>query len=262
MARCGAVVLAVAAIAGGSAALVAPAGGQASSRLQVVALGDSDTAGNGDPTGVGWVGRYARLLRQKPGLLVSARNLALDGTTSSSLLTAVRSDSATRRAVAGADIVLVGIGGADLNAGDDRWQSGVCHGKACYAGDLKAFARNFDATVATIAKLRQGKKAVLRAITLPNALTGAENMIPTFLKPVATTIGVYQAKALRQAICASMIRHGGRCVDILRAFNGASGTDNAYRKGLLNHADCCYASAKGQQLIARLLVETGLRPVR
>ena len=36
----------------------------------IVALGDSDTTGQGDPTGLGWVGRYARLLRQKLGLKV------------------------------------------------------------------------------------------------------------------------------------------------------------------------------------------------
>jgi hypothetical protein len=59
-----------------------------------------------------------------------------------------------------------------------------------------------------------------------------------------------------------MTRHGGRCLDVLRAFNGASGAENAYKKGLLNHADCCYPSAKGQQLIAQLLFETGIKPFR
>lgn len=257
-----ALVLAVAVIAGGSTALVARADGSASSQLRIVALGDSDTAGNGDPTRIGWVGRYARLLHQRLGLTVSTRNLAVDGTTSSSLLTAVRSNSAIRSAVSAADVVLIGIGGADLNAGDDRWQSGACRGKACYAADLKAFARNFESTVVAIGKIRQGKKTLVRAITLPNALTGAEDVIPSFLKPVATGIGVYQARALRQSICASMARHGGRCVDVLRTFNGPSGTEDGYKKGLLNHTDCCYPSGKGQQLIAQLLFETGLKPLR
>jgi hypothetical protein len=30
----------------------------------------------------------------------------------------------------------------------------------------------------------------------------------------------------------------------------------------MNHDDCCYPSAKGQQLMAELLVGTGLAPVR
>jgi hypothetical protein len=39
----------------------------------IVALGDSVTTGEGDPTGLGWVGRYARLLRQKLGFKVLSR---------------------------------------------------------------------------------------------------------------------------------------------------------------------------------------------
>ena len=55
-----------------------------------------------------------------------------------------------------------------------------------------------------------------------------------------------------------MRKHQGRCVDLLRAFNGPGGNENAYKKGLMNHEDCCYASAEGQQLIAELLLRTGL----
>jgi len=35
-----------------------------------------------------------------------------------------------------------------------------------------------------------------------------------------------------------------------------------HAKGLLNHDDRCYPSAKGQQLMAEVLLETGLAPVR
>ena len=59
-----------------------------------------------------------------------------------------------------------------------------------------------------------------------------------------------------------MTRHRGRCADVLRAFNGPDGTENAYAKGLMNHTDCCYPNGKGQQLIAQLLFETGLNPLR
>jgi hypothetical protein len=59
-----------------------------------------------------------------------------------------------------------------------------------------------------------------------------------------------------------MSGHRGRCIDVLTAFNGASGTENAYAKGLMNKVECCYPSAKGQQLMAKLLLETGVRRVR
>jgi lysophospholipase L1-like esterase len=44
--------------------------GAAASPLRIVALGDSETSGEGDSTGLGWVGRYARLLQSELGLRV------------------------------------------------------------------------------------------------------------------------------------------------------------------------------------------------
>src|SRR5687768_8517667 len=70
----------------------------------IVALGDSDTTGEGDPTGLGWVGRYARLVRQKLGLKVVVTNLAENGKTSGVLLSEMRSDPTTRGAVKKAQI--------------------------------------------------------------------------------------------------------------------------------------------------------------
>ena len=54
----------------------------------------------------------------------------------------------------------------------------------------------------------------------------------------------------------------GRCIDVFHAFNGPAGTDDAYAKGLMNHADCCYPNGKGQQVIAQMLFNAGLAPIR
>ena len=239
-----------------------PAETSAAVGLPIVALGDSETTGAGDPSGLGWVGRYARLLRTRLHLKADVTNLAADGTTSAQLLSEVRSDSTTRQAVKRAQVVLLGVGGADYNAGDDAFAAGECRAEACYAPVLQTFARNFDATVRAIRKLRGSNNTVIRAITQPNVLTGAEDVIPPFLKPISTRIGVYQAKTANRAICEVMAKYDGRCVDLLEAFNGPDGTEDAYKTGLLNHEDCCYPSAKGHQLIAELLLETGLQPVR
>jgi lysophospholipase L1-like esterase len=225
----------------------------------IVALGDSDTTGEGDPTGLGWVGRYARLLRQKLGLKVVVTNLAQNGKTSGVLISEMRSDPRTRGAVKRAKIVLLGIGGADLNAGDTRLEAGTCKAKACYAADLRGFGRNLDQTAALVRKLRSSKEAVLRAITLPNVVPGAKDVVPPF---ITQAIGVYQTKTLKQYICAAMTKHRGRCVAVLRAFNGPKGTQNAYAKGWLTKAPCCYPSGKGQQLMAELVFKTGLAPLR
>jgi lysophospholipase L1-like esterase len=227
--------------------------------LNVVALGDSDTTGDGDSTRLGWVGRYARLLRQKLGLEVVVTNLAVNGQTSLELLSDVRSDARTRAALKTAQIVLIGTGGADLRAGDEGLEAGACEDEACYAADLRAFGRNLDAMAGVVRKLRNSKQAVLRAITLPNAVPGAEDVVPPF---ITSEIGVYQNRVLKQYICSAMAKHRGRCVDAFLAFNGPDGTEDAYAKGWLTRNPCCYPSGKGQQVIAELVVRTGLAPLR
>ena len=232
--------------------------GAAKAGFRVVALGDSETTGAGDPTGLGWDGRYARLLREKLDRRVELTNLAVEGKTSEQLRSEVRDDPTTRTELEKADVVLLGIGGADLNAGDDALAAGSCRAEACYAPVLRSFARNFDRTVAAIREVQGSKETVLRSITQPNGLTGAEDVIPPFLKRISTRIGRYQARTANRSICQVMARYHGRCIDVLKAFNGPEGTEDAYRKGLMNHDDCCYPSAKGQQLMAELLLRTGL----
>jgi hypothetical protein len=205
------------------------------------------------------VGRYARLLRTKLGVTVTVRNLAGEGKSSAQLLAEVRTDPATRAAVKHAQVVLLGIGGGDLNSGDDRNAAGACKGTACYAGLLPAFGRNLDATAAVIRTLRGPRQAVLRAITLPNVVPGAKDVVPPFITP---EIGVYQNTTLKQYICRAMSTHAGKCVDAYRVFNGPNGTGNAYAKGWLTKSPCCYPSGKGQQVMAELVFQSGRAPLR
>lgn len=225
----------------------------------IVALGDSDTTGDGDASGRGWVGRYAQLLRQRLGLEVVVTNLAEEGKTSSELRSEVETDPPTRAVLKTANIVLIGIGGADLNAGDDRLAAKTCKSTACYAGELRLFGRNIESTAALVRKLRSPGQAVLRAITLPNVVPGGKGVIPPF---ITQKIGLYQTTTLKRYICGAMAKHAGRCVDAFSAFNGAGGTQNAYAKGWLTKDPCCYPSGKGQQVMAELVLESGLAPLR
>jgi hypothetical protein len=54
----------------------------------------------------------------------------------------------------------------------------------------------------------------------------------------------------------------GRCVDVVRAFNGNDANADAYASGLLTKDPCCYPSSKGQELIADLLAKSGLGGLR
>jgi lysophospholipase L1-like esterase len=241
----------------GGQSSAAPASSPSAQAIRVVALGDSDTTGTGDPTGQGWVGRYAALVHKATGSAVQVTNLASDGKTSDVLLTEVRSDPATRQALRGAQVVLLGIGGADLNRGDENLQAGRCKGRACYTPLLRQFGRNFDTTVATVRQLA-GRSALIRAISLPNGYPGAGDAFPPFVTP---GVALYQAVTERTIACGAVRKYGGDCIDVVRTFNGASGTGDAYKAGLMTKDPCCYPSTKGQQLMAQLLYRLGLGPL-
>lgn len=225
----------------------------------VVVLGDSGASGSGDPTGLAWGGRYGRLLRQKFGLKVIVTNLARNGKSSSVLLRELRADPTTRAAVKNAEIILFGsTAGGNLNDADARLQAKQCKGKACYAAALHVWGRDYSRILAAAVALRGAKKTVLRGVTEPNVVPGAQGVVPPF---ATVKLGLYQARLIRHTVCASMTAHGGRCVDVLTAFNGPAGTRDAYKSGLMNKIDCCYPSGKGQELIAKLLLRTGLAPL-
>jgi lysophospholipase L1-like esterase len=242
---------------GGQSSAV-PASSPSAQAVRTVALGDSDATGEGDPTGQGWVGRYAALVHKATGSPVHVTNLAVGGKTSDVLLTEVRSDPATRQALRGAQLVLLGIGGADLNRGDDHLQAGQCKGRACYTPLLHQFRRNFDATVATVRQLAD-RSALIRAISGPNGYPGAGNAFPPFATP---GVALYQVVTERTIVCGAARKYGGDCIDVVRAFNGPSGTGDAYQAGLMTKDPCCYPSAKGQQRMAQLLYRLGLGPLQ
>ncbi|MGH3140953.1 MAG: SGNH/GDSL hydrolase family protein [Gaiellales bacterium] len=209
----------------------------------IVALGDSDATGEGDGAGLGWVGRYARLVRQRLGVKVVVTNLARSGQTTWALATALRSDPSTQGAVAKAQIVVLGVGRADLARGDARLEAGTCKAEACYAADLFEFRGNIELVAALVRHVLESPDVTLRAITLPNVITGA--------------IGVDQSKSLRRSICRAMAMYRGRCVDVFRAFNGRTGTQNASARGWLTTSPCCHPTAAGHQVIAELVLKTG-----
>lgn len=237
-----------------SAPLSSPAGSGSGGRaISVIAIGDSDADGSGDATGRGWVGRYGDLVHSRLGVDVNVENRAQEGQTSAQLRDAVAGDKFLRHEIAGADIVLIGIGGADLNEGDSALTAGQCHGLACYRPVMKQFDDNLAAIVGDVRKL--APTALLRAITLPNPYPGAEDVIPPF---ITAEISRYEGITQRDITCRVMQHNAGRCADALRAFNGANGTRDAYQPGLMTEDPCCYPSGPGQQLMARLVLRTGL----
>jgi lysophospholipase L1-like esterase len=220
--------------------------------ITILAIGDSDTTGIGDPSGRGWAGRFGDLLHRKLSAVVHVDNRAVEGQTSDELRNAVIGDDALRQALAKADVVLVGTGGADLNAGDDALQANQCDGRACYRPILRRFGENISAIATEVHQLN--RSALLRAISLPNGYPGAGDAIPPF---ITAAISRYESTMERALVCQAMQRNGGRCADVVRGFNGPSANEDAYTSGLMTKDPCCYPSGKGQQLMAGLLIKLG-----
>jgi lysophospholipase L1-like esterase len=256
------VALLVAASCGGSGSdgeppsLASPSG-SGRAPVSIVALGDSDATGIGDATGRGWVGRYGDLVKRSLNRPVNVDNHAEEGKTSDQLRSDLTGDAALRRALGSADVILIGIGGADLNAGDDALNAGGCAGRRCYDPVLRTFEVNIKAIARQVRRL--AARALLRAISLPNFFPGAGDAIPSF---VTADLSRYQVTAERASVCQAMRANDGQCVDVVRAFNGNDANADAYASGLLTKDPCCYPSAKGQELIARLLAASGLRGLR
>ncbi|UJF36105.1 GDSL-type esterase/lipase family protein [Paenibacillus hexagrammi] len=93
--------------------------GEGKDKIQIVALGDSLTAGTGDNTGKGYVDRVREKLEQQTGKAVFVlNNLAIPGYKSDQLLKDIELKK-TQDALSDADVILLTIGGNDLFAGGE-----------------------------------------------------------------------------------------------------------------------------------------------
>lgn len=124
--------------------------------FRYVALGDSLAAGVGAFAFFGYVPRFAlRLLRRRRRLILT-RNLGRFGMTSGQLLTAVRTDERFRRAIQGAQLITLNIGGNDL--------LGCNYREECLRQAIPEFTRNWEALLREVRLLNP--RAVLLTLTL------------------------------------------------------------------------------------------------
>ncbi|MDD9267720.1 GDSL-type esterase/lipase family protein [Paenibacillus sp. GCM10023248] len=130
---------------------------ESKAKLQIVALGDSLTAGTGDNTGKGYVGRVREKLEQETGKPVFVlNNLAIPGYKSDQLLADLALKK-TQDALAQADIVLLTIGGNDIFAG----------GEGLFTGDNQT-EFNPEAAVSRVTPALEKMDKILQAINQAN----------------------------------------------------------------------------------------------
>ncbi len=220
----------------------------------LVGLGDSFTATQ-NSSGRSYLDLFQESLQAKASRTVELEDLSSDDNTTAKLADQLRHDETIRDAVAGADIILVSVGGNDSDP-FGVYPPGTCSPKQSFSACLHAyapdFAKNYEVILSEIDSLRAGKPTAIR-------VTSADNPFVGWSEAPNKTFGVqfYRqvAEAETKVACAAATRHGGVCVDYLHIFGGADGTKDPAPFLGQDHA---HPGDAGIKAIADLLAEIGV----
>ena len=229
----------------------------------LVALGDSVPTGAGD---AGPQRSFPELLAKRiandTGRTVTVTNLAVGGG-SGDLRAAIEQNPDYRKALVGAEIVTLSIGGNDLFQAEQVWLSGACENGACYEDALADFAENWQVILAKVVELRKPGEAMLRVTNTYNPLIGhkvTQRELGSRYEALSA-LTTKNAHKLNSLICDTATREGMLCADIYTVFNGSSGRDNPHAKGLISE-DGVHPSVKGHRAIAATIAQLGYSPFR
>jgi lysophospholipase L1-like esterase len=229
-----------------------------------VVVGDSIAVNSADdcPGCTGFVVRYAQQIEQDTGHPVKVTNLAQhNGLQIDGLLDEMLTDKNRRDALAGADIVVVGIAHNDAPWGSN---TDLCDGPSaeldwskftprCLAASTAALQPKLETILATIVDLRAGKPTILRTLNRYNDWIGDAGISATANKTSRDVVRAYNSMQ-----CKAATAHGFTCADLSLAFNGKDGLKPS---GDLLAKDFTHPSDKGNEVIASVLADLGYAPL-
>lgn len=195
----------------------------------------------------GLAARYAAAIEHATGRGVHVTNLSeYTGLRVEGLLAELRSDTARRNAIAGADVVLVTIAHNNVVCADWDLDRDAC---ATLAEQYRAtYAGVFAAVVA----LRAGRATAFRTINRYNDVTE-----PGTTEGEATGSKLI-LDAWNEMVCETATTNGFLCADVYHAFNGSDGLTPS---GSLLAKDYTHPSDPGGELIAGTLADLGYAPI-
>ena len=233
--------------------------------LHLIVIGDSIPYGQGDcGYCTPFIELFGRALSRATGRRVSVANWAdHTGIDSADLLHHLKDVSTLRQAVKRADGIVVTIGHNDppwnnehdpcdgnRTAPDVDWTK---YDTACVAATAKVYRANLRGILRAVRALRQGKTTLVRVTDDYNDITGDPSLPRSAGSRAKLWYDTYSA-----ITCKVAHAYGAMCIDTYHAFNGADGTQDA---GRLLASDHTHPNAQGHQLIARLLIRAGFRPI-
>jgi lysophospholipase L1-like esterase len=228
----------------------------ASAPVQVVALGDSVTAG----TACGCTSfptLYQRGLADRTGLEVKLDDRGEAGDTTSDVLDDLASPDGSS-SVADADVVLVTIGANDFADVADDVENGRCGSDvACAQDDLDALRTHLTSLVSTIRTLRDGRPTAVLVTGYWNVFEDGDVADQDYTKAgtAETDTLTRQVNAVEQSVAEA---GGGTYVDLYAPFKGEAGEKDPTD---LLADDGDHPNAAGHQLIAQALLQAGTAPL-
>ncbi|MEX2504046.1 MAG: GDSL-type esterase/lipase family protein [Egicoccus sp.] len=216
--------------------------------VSYVALGDSLATGAGATTS--YVAEYAAELEAQTGADLEITNLAVNGWTSTDLLTALDEDEAMRTAVAGADLLTVDIGANDLLHAIPLYASDNCGGDdnlQCLRDATALLDEQWAAILDEIIALRDGDATGIAAIDLYQPFVANPRVADDLevLRPVMDDLNAALTDVAQE--------RGIPVATVHEAFHGPHGTGDPNETFLIS-VDGLHPSNAGHELIAQQLL--------
>ena len=216
--------------------------------LHLVALGDSFAASQACEC-ARFPDLYGQLAADALGHPVLVQNRATSGATSFDLVEALDSSPMLRSLIEEADIITVSIGINDWACDESVSE------RACFERATAGLGTNLEALLSQIDALQRGHPHILRATAYPNFLIATP--VPDELEAFHAFYAE-QLAALNATICAAVVAHDGLCVELLTAFNGPSGDQDAAPLLVDDHV---HPSREGHETIAQEIAASGYAPL-
>lgn len=235
------------------------------------ALGDSIATAYTVPAGSGYVSRYQNHIQVDTGVTITLYNLGQNGSTSATLLNALRTDAVFHSAVMQSEVVTWNSGINDLMNARNKYKSRKCGGsdnQDCLRSLVISFNSNWDEIVGEILLRRTPADTIIRTMDIYNPWVKTDKTKNTTPDKNETTVKGNDFQVLKfyldqmnAHIALSAPTFAITSAQVYVAFNGISGEVDPIAKGLVGR-DGLHPSEAGHQVIADLLRGLGYAPLR
>lgn len=157
------------------------------------------------------------------GRPIDFRNDTTNGGTAQELAAMMGNDPAIRADIEAADVIVISIGGNDLEPAFASYTARNCGGSDrldCFRTVASTLRTAYDGMLTAIDGLRAGRPTAVRMVTTSNEFLSDQGLIETLGADFGKTSGVTITEMIRDAQCDAAVKRKAVCVDLGAALNG------------------------------------------